>query len=414
MGRINKRALLACLQQMGVASRADLAKSLGLSQPTSGKIVDQLLELGVIEEFEVPTRPADATPAPAPRLGRPGRMLRLHQATPRFLGLQLGITETRLKLLPLGANGEDEWTVSVPTPDSAAQWQEELRKVAPQFRGQSLWGVLISVPGIVDEKEAKVIFSPNLHWTEQASLTALVSKIWRVPVVLAQEERVLALGQQALVPDSRDFLLVDVGEGVGGAVVVAGKLFVHPLPMSGELGHTPIVGNERSCGCGSVGCVETLISTRGLLQSFAAATGAARPSWSAFSAQVAEVGVAPWLAGTLDATAGAIAGALNVMGLRQVVITGSLNDLPPAVAGHLSAAIQRGALWARFGEVAVEFAPRRRTAGLVAVGLDRLVVPMAEPERDQETLLHASVGRVGERAGQFQTVKQQSQQNKSQ
>ena len=58
--------LLARLQQMGVASRAELAKSLGLSQPTSGKIVDQLLALGVIEEFEVPTRPADATPAPAP------------------------------------------------------------------------------------------------------------------------------------------------------------------------------------------------------------------------------------------------------------------------------------------------------------------------------------------------------------
>ena len=399
MGRINKRALLARLQQIGVASRADLAKSLGLSQPTSGKIVDQLLELGVIEEFEVPMWKAGATPAPVRRLGRPGRMLRLQQTAPRFLGVQLGVTETRLKMLPLGANGEDQWTVSVPTPSSAAEWQDELRRVAPQFRGQSLWGVLISVPGIVDEKEAKVIFSPNLHWTEQTSLPALVGKIWRVPVVLAQEERVLALGHQALVPGIRDFLLVDFGEGVGGAVVVAGKLFLHPLPMSGELGHTPVVGNQRSCGCGSVGCVETLISTRGLLQSFADATGAARPSWPELSAHVAAAGVVPWLAGTLDATAGVIAGALNVMGLRQVVITGSFSDLPPAVAGHLSAAIRRGALWARFGEVGVEFAPRRRTAGLVAVGLDRLVVPMAETERDQETLLHASAGRDGGAGG---------------
>lgn len=404
MGRINKRTLLARLQQMGVASRADLAKSLGLSQPTSGKIVDQLLELGAIEEVEVPLRQSTSasTPNPAsrqvPRLGRPGRMLRLHRTAPRFLGIQLGVTETRLKLLPLGANGEDQWTVSVPTPDSAALWQEELRKAAPQFRSRSLWGVLISAPGIVDEKEAKVIFSPNLHWTEQTSLPALVSEIWRVPVILAQEERVLALGHQALVPGSRDFLLVDVGEGVGGAVVVAGKLFLNPLPLSGELGHTPVVGNQRSCGCGSVGCLETLISTRGLMRSFAEATGTTRPSWQALATHVAAAGVAPWLAGALDATAGVISGALNVMGLRQVVITGSLNDLPLAVAGHLAAAIQRGALWARFGEIGVEFAPRRRTAGLVAVGLDRLVVPVAETERDQETLLHASAQHDGGRA----------------
>jgi len=388
-GRINKRALLARLQQIGVASRADLAKSLGLSQPTSGKIVDQLLELGVIEEVEAPTRKSKAVPTPAPRLGRPGRMVRLHQTAPRFLGIQLGITETRLKLLALGANGEDQWTVSVPTPDSAEKWQGELNKIAPQFRGKSLWGVLVSVPGIVDEKEEKVIFSPNLHWTEQTNLPELVGKIWRVPVIVAQEERALALGHQALDPGSRDFLLVDFGDGVGGAVVVAGKLFQHPLPMSGELGHTPVVGNQRPCGCGAVGCVETLISTRGLLQSFAVATGASRPSWKSFTAHVAEAGVAPWLASSLEATAGVIAGALNVMGLRQVVITGSLNGLPPVVLAHLSAAIQRGALWARFGEVKVEAAPRRRTAGLVAVGLDRLVVPMAEPERGRETLLHA-------------------------
>jgi hypothetical protein len=51
MGRLNMRALLRRLQQMGTASRADLAKSLGMSQPTAGRIVDQLLELGVLEEL---------------------------------------------------------------------------------------------------------------------------------------------------------------------------------------------------------------------------------------------------------------------------------------------------------------------------------------------------------------------------
>ena len=82
-----------------------------------------------------------------------------------------------------------------------------------------------------------------------------------------------------------------------------------------------------------------------------------------------------WLAQALDAAAAAIAGALNVVGLRRVVITGSLTELPPAIMEHLSRAVLNGAMWARFGQVECVSAPRRRTAGLVAVGIDRLVVP---------------------------------------
>ena len=52
MGQLNKRALLARLQVLGTASRAELAKSLGLSQPTTGKIVDELLQIGLVREFD--------------------------------------------------------------------------------------------------------------------------------------------------------------------------------------------------------------------------------------------------------------------------------------------------------------------------------------------------------------------------
>jgi hypothetical protein len=79
---------------------------------------------------------------------------------------------------------------------------------------------------------------------------------------------------------------------------------------------------------------------------------------------------------------------LNVLGLRRVVITGTLNELPPSVLAYLAKAISKGTLWARFGEIKVDGAPRRRIAGLVAAGLDRLIVPMAESERSQETLMH--------------------------
>lgn len=390
MGRLNKRALLSHLRRMGTASRADLAKSLGLSQPTAGKIVDELLELGVFEEV---TTESSFAPAGNHRTkaGRPARMLRLNRSQPHFLAIQLGIQNIDFAQPSIGDNGEDRWVAHVATPGSARDLLRELRATAAAFRGEKFWGVLVSVPGVVDERTPKIMYSPNLHWTEQADLPALLRQVWKVPVVLVQEEHALALGHQAVDAEGEDFLLVDFGEGVGGAVVMAGKLSTHPLPISGELGHTPVMGNERRCGCGGTGCLETLVSTRGLVQSFAAAhPDVPRPDWQTLRDGVAARGVESWLAHTLEATAGVIAGALNVLGLRRVILTGAINELPPTVPACLSAAISRGALWARFGEMKVEAAPRRRVAGLVAAGLDQLVIPMAEAERNQETQLHIS------------------------
>jgi predicted NBD/HSP70 family sugar kinase len=385
MGRLNKRALLDRLQIVGTASRAGLAKAIGLSQPTAGKIVDQLIETGVIEEVELSeSNPANGDSREAGKVGRPGRMHRLNRTPVRFLAIQLGVSETSLAPLPLGVSGEDRWVLQISTANSAEAWRQQLQKAATKLKYKHFWGVLVSVPGIVDENNGRVLFSPNLHWTESANLTEILQSIWNAPVILMQEERALALGHQALHPGSDGFLLVDFGEGVGGTIVIGGKLYTNPLPLSGELGHTPIRGNKRPCGCGAVGCLETLISTRGLLQSFEENSKASQGTLIELAKQISEHGLMPWLVETLDAAADIIAGALNMLGLRRVIVTGSVMELPPVVIRHLAEGVSRGALWGRFGNVHVEGAPRRRIAGLVSVGIDRLVVPMTGTEADKQ------------------------------
>ncbi len=376
MGQLNRRALLRQLQKLGVASRADLAKALGMSQPTAGKIVDEMLEIGLLEEFDGERRQGST-------LGRPARMLRFDTQRPRLVTIQLGVTETSLSAVPVGASGEDAWQVGFATPSSPAQWRRALAKSAARIAGKGLWGVVASVPGVVDEKNETVLYSPNLHWTEGPALKGLIGEVWAAPVALVQEERALALGHQALAPTQEDFLLVDFGEGVGGAAMIGGRPFVPPLPISGELGHTPVFGNQRACGCGGTGCLETLVSTSGLLRSFAGSRPKTAANWPAFVEFVGEEGIVPWLAETLESAGGVIAGALNVCGLRRVVVTGSLVELPPAVLRCLAAAIERGTLWARMGRVEVESAPRRRTAGLVWAGIERLVLPMIEGHSDK-------------------------------
>lgn len=387
MGRLNKRALLGHLRRMGTASRADLAKSLGLSQPTAGKIVDELLAMGVFEE--VTAEPdSNGSSLSRSKAGRPARMLRLSRSKSHFLAIQLGLQKTDFALPSAGVSGEDNWQAHIATPDSANDLLRKFRTVAAELPEKKFWGVLVSAPGIIDERLGKILFSPNLRWTADADLPALIRQIWKAPVILIQEEHALALGHQAADAEGEDFILADFGEGVGGAVVMAGKLNTHPLPISGELGHTPIIGNDRRCGCGAIGCLETLTSTRGLLQSFSAAKPKATRSWQSLVASVSDNGVEPWLAHALDAIASVMAGALNILGLRRVIITGTINDLPAPVLSYLSNAISKGALWARFGEIKVEGAPRRRVSGMVAAGLDQLIMPMAESERNHETLLH--------------------------
>ena len=368
MGRMNQRALVGRLQAMGAASRAALAKSLGLSQPTAGKIVDQLLQEGIVEEIDTPPKPGAA------RAGRPPQLLRLDRRRRRFLAIQLGVTDTRLAALPIGIDGDDHWEVQFPTPASARTWRASLAQAARRIPLPKPWGVLVSIPGVVDEQSGRVVFSPNLHWTEGVKLRSIIGSVWDAPVVLVQEERALALGHQVVQPNAPGFLLVDFGEGVGSALVVQGALQTSPLPISGELGHTPVYGNRRRCGCGAQGCLETLVSRHGLRQSLAEHSRTKNPEWSTLAQRIRQRGVEPWLARTLDQTAIVIAGALNMVGLQQVIITGALLELAPEVFRHLARAIARGAMWGRFGKIDVQPAPRRRLAGLVAIGLDRLVL----------------------------------------
>lgn len=381
MGRVNMRALIDRLQRQGMASRAELAKLLGMSQPTAGKICDILLRMGVLEEVdpgEIERRFQSRAAGTASRIGRPGRMLRLDRSRPRFLAIELGVTRTSTALLPVGVDQVDCWSYSVSTGGSAAEWLSRLQAAASHMEQKKFWGILVSVPGIVDEAAGRVVFSANLHWTEEADLPGLIRNVWDAPVILVQEERALALGHRYFDPSAEDFLLVDVGDGVGGAIIVSGRLYATPLSISGELGHTRVLGNERPCGCGNIGCLETLLSIGGLLRSYAAACGREGVTWQKMAEHIAERGVEPWLAATLDAAGVVIAGALNVLGLRRVIITGSLRELAPPVMAHLASAIVHGAMWARFGEVEVESAPRCRMAGLVAVAIDRLVLPMAD------------------------------------
>ena len=78
-----------------------------------------------------------------------------------------------------------------------------------------------------------------------------------------------------------------------------------------------------------------------------------------------------WMVKTLETAAVTIASALNVLGVRDVVLTGAFSELPPECIRYLGEKIQADAMWGRFGTITCRTAARHRQAGMVSMAIDR-------------------------------------------
>ena len=371
----NRRRLSALLLAEGPATRADLARRLGLSVVTAGKVADELSAEGLIEESDEPA-PTSAG-VPAPPLGRPARKLKL-VAGPRYAAVEIGVGETSVSAV--GLDGTSYGIRSFRTPAGTKPFLADFRRAFAALvreTGDPPSAVLVSVPGVVDEDAERIVFSPNLHWTEGTALLPALGRVAAAPVVAVQEVRALALGLVASGDASEAFLLLEFGDGVGGAVVVGDAAVggAGRIPLIGEIGHTRVPDNVRRCGCGGTGCLETLANRAGLLRSCRTALRRPRLDWDGLRAHVREHGIASWLAAAVDAVALIAAGAVNLLGIRDVVVMGDLPELGPDVVSMLAERLRRHALPARFGALSCRAAPRRRLLGLAAAAMDRLLLP---------------------------------------
>ena len=372
----NQARLVEQLLRRGIATRAELAKAGGMSQPTAGKIIDELSTAGVVEELtgvnELRGRP---------QVGRPGKQLRLSQSPARLVIVELGVERTRLSAVPAALPDDERWDVEFKTPSSEATWRQRLRQHAAALSIRRPWGVMVSVPGLVDESTGKILLCPNLHWCERADLVSAFYELFKAPVRLIQESRALALAEVGTRASASDFFLVDFGDGVGGAVVIGQRPYDGSVPATGEIGHTPIAGNQRQCGCGNLGCLETLVAERWLVQSLVEATGNSEITFADVCKAAQGPDLPVFLMEALDATAACIAAILNVCGLKRVVLTGHIRELGPRATDHLIASIRRSAMWSRFDAVEVELVQRRRARGLTIAGIQRVIMPTDWTER---------------------------------
>ena len=129
-------------------------------------------------------------------------------------------------------------------------------------------GAGIGVPGIIDMQTGMLRKSANLPGWEDYPVRAEIERRLGAHVVIENDANVAALGEQWLgaargVPN---MAVVTLGTGIGGGIVLGGKIWHGMNGMAGEFGHVTVEPEGRPCGCGNHGCAEQYASASAIMR----------------------------------------------------------------------------------------------------------------------------------------------------
>jgi predicted NBD/HSP70 family sugar kinase len=253
---INRGIVLNLIRRRQPISRADLARASGLQRSTVSLIIEQLIrERWVIS-------------GPVGRLPR-GRRPTFLQLNDRRAIVVVDLRPMRTAIAVSDANGRFLSHQEIATPadsrTAALQIAEKIQQMISAHPDLLFEGIGVSVPGRFDEKKQRIVFAPNLKWSEFDSfdLHGPLEKATGLQVEMENAANACALaelwfghGEKA-----QDMAVVTVSEGIGVGIVSNGQLLRGPNGLAGEFGHVPLDADGPRCGCGARGCWEVYAST---------------------------------------------------------------------------------------------------------------------------------------------------------
>lgn len=125
----------------------------------------------------------------------------------------------------------------------------------------------VGAAGFIDLDRAMMLFAPNLPWRDEPLREEISAQVG-LPVVLENDGNAMAWGEHRFGAgrgvDAAAYLTV--GTGIGGGLVLGGRVFRGGFGIAGEIGHVRVVPGGRACGCGQRGCLEQYASGRALIR----------------------------------------------------------------------------------------------------------------------------------------------------
>lgn len=185
----------------------------------------------------------------------------------RVVGVDLGGTRTRAALLAPGGRILVEVNDKTPVTGREDDVLEALFELIDEvcergrIKPKDLEGIGIGVPGTLDVKAGKVLAAANLGFRD-TPLRHRVEKALEAKAYIENDANCGLLGEHrsGAARGLDDVLGIWVGTGIGGALILDGRLYRGSRGAAGELGHAVLVPGGPACGCGNRGCLETLAS----------------------------------------------------------------------------------------------------------------------------------------------------------
>ena len=347
---INEMRALNVLFREGGMSRAALARQLGLNRSTTGNIIGNLIEDGLVAEH-----PDTAHVEADYRTGRPGILIELERDRVTFLGAEIGVD--RLTVIAIDLRGQivAKRSVAFPTaessPDAASDRLTSLvgDVLAKRTGPVKVGGFGVAIPALIagdDVREASLI-----GWHDVPLASLLRKRLSRklgagLPILVENDANAFAMAETYSGTSGRSdlvaFFLIEAG--AGGGIVIGGRLLRGANGVAGEFGHLQMDGDGYVVDAGKRGRLETYIGKAAVLARYQTHGGPRGATLETFLAALA-CGDQHARLTALDWAAWLTAGLLHVINVINpglVIIGGSVGAMFGFVADVVEAGLLRG------------------------------------------------------------------------
>lgn len=265
MKAYNTRLILSHIIRSRSISKGTLAQITGLSVVSVSRITDEFIQRGLIELVDSETQGS---------LGRPSKDLRLNDQALRALVVYVersvtyfGIVDSNGKILDVRKTAFHP--AEVPPAEFSAFLHDEITRFLNDHSDVRVIPIIsLIVPGIVDNAAGAVRFSSVFRWNDVHLAEQLQALMPQYRFVIENDIKAVATAEMyfGLSRSSYDSVVLNVGDGIGAAVIINQEIYRGQHSIAGEIGHIVTNPVGRLCECGQFGCLQTEIAEWAILQ----------------------------------------------------------------------------------------------------------------------------------------------------
>lgn len=258
----NQNLYYNLIRIMGPISKAKLARVTGMSPTSSGRIVNQLLQDGHVREV-------------GETEGGVGRKATLLEIVPdgiMAIGVEIetyhiaaGLVDVEGHILHKCYFENNPSYCMTHMLEIVRQSIDTILAVTEDERLERINGIGVSIPGVIDWKNGVVKYSPQLGWNN-VSLKLLLQNSYPMNVVVENNVKANAEAESLFgaAKTISDFLVLQIGSGIGAALFANGGVLRGSMNIAGEIGHIIVNTNGPQCDCGRRGCLQSSLCIMGI------------------------------------------------------------------------------------------------------------------------------------------------------